>query len=386
MAALDMVDIYRPLVGTLKEKFGGTIDDVNAEAIAVAAAQVYRREVEPRLWEEKSAHELLDVFGVPRAGDFVSYSLRDRLLLFRRRNGTHPYVEQAHQLLDDLHIPRHDEAGRDCPLRVRLDRLLGSLNLAPPAGPANNGDEGAGGAHEDRLADGSPPAGEADGGRRVQEGGAPAAEEAPENSAGDGDVGPELVDALEAIQRAAGEVGEDDEPLVSPPEAGGVDVVGLWSLLGTVEQEVVELRQTVESLRQELRDAVSVFQGGPPPLPAPAASDVADAPQSPEAAQTPEVPEASETPEPSGAYDVTRVVPPVAVPAGPAPEEAAEAPGPAERPHRSRRIVLLVLLVILIGLLLAAGITAAVVLGWDQLQSRFDGIVTLAHQGGYPPW
>jgi hypothetical protein len=33
--------------------------------------------------------------------------------------------------------------------------------------------------------------------------------------------------------------------------------------------------------------------------------------------------------------------------------------------------VVLVLLVVLTGVLLAAGITAAVVLGWDQLQSRF---------------
>jgi uncharacterized membrane protein len=83
---------------------------------------------------------------------------------------------------------------------------------------------------------------------------------------------------------------------------------------------------------------------------------------------------------------VTRVVPPVEVPPGPAPDQSAEVVEPADRPRRSRRVVLLVLLVILIGLLLGAGIIAAVVLGWDQLRSRFDVVVTLAHRGGYPPW
>ncbi|HWC10802.1 MAG TPA: hypothetical protein VG455_06220, partial [Acidimicrobiales bacterium] len=111
MTTVEMTDVYRSLVANLKDKLGGTITEANADAIAHAAAQVYRREVEPRLWEEKSAHQLLDSLGVPRSGAFVPYSLSDRLLLLHGSDAERPYRAQAHELLDELAVPRVDEAG-----------------------------------------------------------------------------------------------------------------------------------------------------------------------------------------------------------------------------------------------------------------------------------
>ena len=74
-----MSDLYRRLLEELTTTFGGKLDENNADAIAYAAAALYHRDFEPRLWQEKSAHDLLDLFGVPRAGVFAPYSLAHSL-------------------------------------------------------------------------------------------------------------------------------------------------------------------------------------------------------------------------------------------------------------------------------------------------------------------
>lgn len=440
VTTVEMADVYRSLVASLRDKLGGTIDDANAEAIARAAAQVYREEVEPRLWEEKSAHELLDGLGVPRSGAFVPYSLRDRLLLLRRRGADDPYRAKAQELLDDLGVPRVDGEGREYSLRVRLTRLLGSLD-------GISGGDGAPGA----VAAVKP----AEGGEPDQHAG---------DGPGDGaQPGPDLVDALETIHRAVGPGDDDADPAdpadpPPPPAAPTSELIGLGTFLGTIQEELLEVRQAIESLREEVRDAVALFQGGagtggaapvvpvvplteggpeilvrrvddgPDPAtetPTPEGEAGASEPRAgpPEAAAptagpdfvppgsgspngeggeagppsdpvlaTPDPGEAAESegaPDPPAAgpadpHAPTRVLPAVPVVAdGP---QLADEPGaeePAAPRRRSRRFVVLLLLVLLIGALLAAGITAAIVLGWDELESRFLETVTApAWSGG----
>jgi hypothetical protein len=86
---------------------------------------------------------------------------------------------------------------------------------------------------------------------------------------------------------------------------------------------------------------------------------------------------------PVGPDEATRVLPAVpAAPDGPALADELVADDQAVPRRRSRRFALLVLLVVLIGVLLAAGITAAVVLGWGELESRFLDTVTVPVWGG----
>jgi hypothetical protein len=123
-----MSDLYRRLLRELTGKFGSEIDDANADAIAYAAADLYHRDFEPRLWEERTAHELLDLFGIPRAGSSAPYSLSDRFLLLQRRSSQAQYVTRAHEVLTTLGVPRKDESGADQNLKWRLDRFLESID------------------------------------------------------------------------------------------------------------------------------------------------------------------------------------------------------------------------------------------------------------------
>lgn len=400
-----MVDVYRSLVANLRDKLGGTINDANADAIARAAAQVYRREVEPRLWEEKSAHELLDSFGVPRAGPFTPYSLSDRLLLFHRRHGDDPHRAEAHELLDELGVPRLDEAGHLRPLEARLTLLLGSLDDVSAAVAAPNGADP--GPREAAVAD--------DGGE--EDGPSPTSEAAGSSDGIEATVAsPELVDALETIQRAVGPAGQEEatpDPAPAstaappgPPAAAAAaapDLIGLGTVLGTMQEKLVEIERAVESLRQELRDAVALFQAGGGTVPVPAASDVVSPDAVPEVVirrdggssegAAPSVALSSgiggsgapdpvlETPGPApvSPHEPTQVLPPVEdAPSDPPvlSEEAVTVEEVVPR-RRTRRLVLLVVLILLIGMLLAAGITAAFVLGWDQLESRIVDLVAV---------
>ena len=400
MTTVEMTDVYRSLVANLKDKLGGTITEANADAIAHAAAQVYRREVEPRLWEEKSAHQLLDSLGVPRSGAFVPYSLSDRLLLLHGSDAERPYRAQAHELLDELAVPGVDDAGLELSLRARLTLLLGSLDGAAGTRARNGADAGDDASTGNRSDEDAGTGGDGD----------PDSQGNGQDALADGTPGPELVDALEAIQRAVRTEGEDASNAPPPPPPGepGPDLIGLGTLLGRIQEELVEVRQSVESLREELRDAVALFHAGglssavapvPPAVAVAQAGDeivvgrVGGAPEAAEpGAATPEAvdaasgtavpseiargngaPDAPVPPAPVGPHETTRVLP--AVGGAPPPESAAGEEPVAGEPvaprRRSRRFVLLVLLVVLIGAVLAAGITAAVVLGWDELQSRF---------------
>ncbi len=350
MPDLELADVYRSLVANLKDKLGGTITDANADAIAYAAAEVYRRDVEPRLWEEKSAHQLLDSLGVPRSGAFVPYSLSDRLLLLRRNEAEDPYRTQAHDLLDELGVPRADEAGREHGLRARLTLLLESFEEGVPAPLRNPAPGDVGDASVNSNGDGD-------------HGGPEGTDETEAEGETDTVGGPELVDALEAIQRAVGPE-EQDDPIVSSPPPPPTDLIGLGSLLGSVQQELAEVRQAVESLREEVRDALAVFQAA------------AERERSP--APKMEVP-----PEPISPQEPTRVLPPIAA----APPDGSDGSGDDEAildealalepSRRPRRVVRLVLLIVVIGVLLAAGITAAIVIGWDEMKSNLlDSIGT----------
>lgn len=418
LPAVEMADVYRSLVANLRDKLGGTINDANADAIAQAAAQVYRREVEPRLWEEKSAHELLDSFGVPRSGAFIPYSLSDRLLLLHRNRGENPHRAQVHELLDELGVPRVDEAGQERPLEARLTLLLGSLDdaAAPPAASRRaETDEPGNGPHP-----GSAEAAEAGDGE--DEGGRAEENDVKVDSNGvNGTVdAPDLVDALETIQRAVGPVGEAETvpaPPPPPPETSlPPDLVGLGTVLGTIQEKLVDLEQAVESLRQELRDALALLQpgvgvtfvaptegdvgsaeghqeivirrDGEPP--AGVAPDAPDTPLPPDVARSDTAAAAAAEAAPVGPDEPTRVVPPVEAAAPDVAALSTEAAVEDEvlPKRRMRRVVMLLVLVVLIGVLLAAGITAAVVLGWDQLESRIIDMVPVPLWGGpgAPPW
>ena len=402
-----MTDVYRSLVANLRDKLGGTINDANADAIARAAAQVYRREVEPRLWEEKSAHQLLDSFGVPRSGSFIPYSLSDRLLLLHRSHSEDPSRVHAHDLLDQLEVPRIDGAGREHSLKTRLTLLLGSLDY-PSESAAQSGTT------ETNEATSPPdlgPDATAFPGRGALEDGPDATKEPTVDPAGvDRGVGPpELVTALETIQRAVGPAAAEEAVPTPPPlssgPSGAPDLIGLGTVLGSIQEKLVEIEQAVESLRQELRDAVTVFQaGGGKGLVAPVPGDVGSPEavsetvirrdQGPSEGTPPPVGSHSGAPEPGlsdsrpldvrspdagpvDPHEPTRVLAPAETAPPDLPQSADDAVVIEEvgSTHRARRAVLLVVLVLLIATLLAASITAAAVLGWDQLKSRIGGFV-----------
>ncbi|HWC12444.1 MAG TPA: hypothetical protein VG455_14635, partial [Acidimicrobiales bacterium] len=278
--------------------------------------------------------------------------------------------------------------------------LLGSLDGAAGARARNGAEAGEDASTGNRSDDGAGTGGDAD----------PDSQGNGQGALGDGAPGPELVDALEAIQRAVRTEGAEASNAPPPPPPGelGPDLIGLGTLLGRIQEELVEVRQSVESLREELRDAVAlVHAGGLPGAVAPvlpvaavpeagedivvgrvdgapeAAEPGAAAPEAADAASGAAVPseiargngapDAPVPPAPVEPHDPTRVLPAVggAPPPEPATGEEPVAGEPVAPRRRSRRFVLLVVLVVLIGVILAAGVTAAVVLGWDELQSRF---------------
>ena len=360
----ETAEIYRSLVENLRRAFGGTIDDANADAIAFAAAELYHKDVEPRLWEQKGAQEILDSFGVPRAGAFTRYSLTDRLLLLRG-SATPDRIEQAHTLLDELGAPRGSEEGEARPsLRERLEWLLEAVQSAPsplrPAAPASAADNG--------------PAPGRDG---------PAPEQ--------------LVDALQTIRQAAtAEVTGQAPAAPAPPGPAAADLVGLTTLVGSMQDELIRLRQAMETVQSGLDEALRLLRAGggadgvssapaiaedeplaaAEPLPADeppegagpfvgavpepgAVSDGIDSDPGPEEAAAPE-------PQVAGPDDVTRMVPVVPVDvslAGPAGGEVA-------RVSRRRRWSLpkLVVIAVLLGLVIAGAAIAISAVGWNEVR------------------
>ncbi|HEX6595921.1 MAG TPA: hypothetical protein VF045_03235 [Acidimicrobiales bacterium] len=359
----EMTDLYRRLFDQLSTKFGGSVNEANADAIAYVAAELYHDEFEPRLWEEKSAHDVLDALGVPRAGVFAPYTLSERLLALQRRVGPSESAKRAHDLLDGLGVPKEDEDGRELTLRQRIDRFRSAAPLAavvadaPPisgngAGhkgepdPAPERNPAADGQSDDAGDDGqsennpgeADDKGEAEGGSGVDV-----------VDVADSPGAAPLVEAVRALEEAARV--EAESPHNSGPT---VDVAQLSETLSELKDEVAALRTLVESLATDMRERleavheeVLVLTGKLEPT-----DKVVVLPQ---------------------ALEQTADIPPVLA----SPDE----PAPDESKRRRRRVWLVVLLVV-VALLLAGVIVLTVVFGWDTLRDEISGLVAVPVPAG----
>jgi hypothetical protein len=362
LAVPEMTDLYRRLLRDLTERFGGTLDDANADAIAYAAAELYHRDFEPRLWQEKSAHDLLDLFGIPRAGVFAPYSLSDRLVLFQRRSHQAQHVTKAHEVLTALGVPRQDEHGVEQPLKWRLDWMLASVNSGDEAEDSERDADGAKGAEAKEASGPKPEAGGSDKPPDEAEPSPvkPEGEDGPtepgRSEDGSGDQEPsaaQLVDAVRALEQAA----EVEAELAKAEGPGGVSLVTLSETLMGIQGEIAALRELVEAFEigmrrqlDELQAQIAAVREGslvPPPPTGPA----------------------SLVPAPS---DRTQDLPPVPAGAIPPAGEAEPEAGPI---RRSFRRVLLVVLLVLLGVMIAGGIALAVAVGWDSIRDQSTGLL-----------
>ena len=373
VGAPETADIYRSLFNDLRRAFGGTIDDSNADAIAFAAAELYHKDVEPRLWEQKSAQEILDSFGVPRAGAFSRYSLTDRLLLLRR-SASPDRTAQAHALLTELGTPESDEDGSPRSLKERIEWLLEGVEAQPA--PA----------------------------RRA----APPPEEKvptpPEAVSADGNGPPpeQLVEALQTLRDAAqSDAGTTDGSAASAPapvEAPGAELVGLGALVASMQEELIRLRQAVENVQSRLDETLQLLRAGtvtatvPPsapvadPVPAVLPADAADAdvdaereaaPATAHAVAPPDdaLVEPGPEPEIAAADDVTQVVP--VVTGGTALEDVPATPAAGRR--RRRSLPKLLVIAVILGLLVAGVAIAISAVGWSEMREKLNiGAVGLA--------
>ena len=356
-----MTDLYRRLFDQLSDKFGGTITESNADAIAYVASELYHGEFEPHLWEEKSAHDVLDALGAPRAGVFAPYSLSERLLALQRRVGTSETVRRGHELLSSLGVAGEDEDGTELTLRQRIDRfrtaqpLVAVAAAAPP--PSGNGavTVHGGGDDEEGDEDGDGEGGK-EGGGKDDGGGVDMVEVAEDTGAAP------LVEAMRALEEAARVEAE-----MAPAGGTPVDMAGLTETLSGLQDEVAALRTLVESLATDLRERLEsvheeilVLTGRLEPT----GSVVV-------------VPEALE--------QTADDLPPVAVPL-PAAEAEGEGEEAAEDARkRPRRRVLLVVLLVLVGLLIAGLIVITVVFGWDTVRDEVSGFISAPAPGGAVP-
>lgn len=405
----DMADLYRQLLGQLTTTFGGVIDEANADAIAYAAAELYHREFEPRLWQEKSAHDLLDLFGVPRAGVFAPYSLAERVVVFERRSRQADYVHRAHELLDSLGVPSRAEDGRDLSLQGRLESFLvgdsgpGVREAEEPAGeppdeaveqaPTDeqvpedesvveegtlDGDEALG--DDEALPDVEPDAMTED--EPVGEDEALPEEEAVDEGEGEeGEPKPEfgeeldvdvdvdvepgaapLVDAVRALERAARVEAELSQ--VVPGGPAGVDLVALAGTLNAMQVDLAALRELVDALGKELRERLEAIH-----------EEVLTA----RGVLRPATVGGEPIPGASAAHAETIVLPPVDGAVDIADVLGAEVE-PNGRRRSLRRILLIVILVVL-GVVIAGVVVLIAIYGWDQVRSQVSGFATAAHAG-----
>lgn len=375
VAAPDTADIYRSLFDRLRGVFGGSIDDTTADAIAFAASELYHRDVEPRRWEHKTAQDILDILGVPRANTFARYSLADRLLLLRR-SASPDRTDRAHALFADLGAPELGEGGEPLSLRHRLEWLLDGVGPVVP-GPGQAGDNG--GRDDNR------PGEDRKGGGEVSS---------------DGPATQQVVNALETIRQAAN--AEDTEPSdASSPPAGDRPagyLVGLGTVIATIQEELIQLRhavQTVQSSLDEVLDLLRTGTGdgvtaapvtGAPAVDAPtidAGTDTSGASAVEGASEEDHVGEGDHV----GEEDE----PPVALPPAveetgkpPLPEPAV-APGDVTQPvpvidggpsiaevtatkRRRRGLLILILIAVVIGLLVAGMAILISTVGWNELR------------------
>ena len=365
----EMTDLYRRLFDQLSEKFGGSVNEANADAIAYVAAELYHDEFEPRLWEEKSAHDVLDALGVPRAGVFSPYTLSERLLALQRRVGPTESVRRGHELLTRLGVAAEDEDGSELTLRQRVDRFRSAAPLAAVVAdaPPISGN-GAGGlpqaepeAEPEVEAEPAAEAEPADEDGAEAETAEPEAEtEEAEEGGGGGAVdvvdvavdpgAAPLVEAVRALEEAARM--EAEMPAAAAP---AVDVSGLSETLAELKGEVSALRTLVESLATDLRERleavheeVLTLTGRLDP-----AGEVVILPQ---------------------ALEETADLPPVVLPT----EEPA-----VDDPKRRRRRLALVLLLVFVALVLAGLVVVTVLFGWDAVRDEMSEAVSAPAPGRF---
>ena len=428
-----MTDLYRRLLGELTDRFGGTIDDANADAIAYAAAELYHRDFEPRLWEEKSAHDMLDLFGIPRSGVFAPYPLSHRLLLFQRRSSQEQYVTRAHEVLTAMGIPRFDGSGVEQSLKWRLDRVLAAVNGErpedephesgdEPAGsdaaggagdPDQDGDEDGADREDDRDTEAFEATAEGENGETGEDGNDGERPEAEARGGEDEDEGEEKTpaeDVSAAVAGAAAEiaseiVADSEAPAGSETAASEPEPEAEVEPEAEAEPEPVQLAEAVKALEQAAEVEANLANAGAA-ADGPAGVDLMSLTETlgriqGEIAALRDLVEAFElgvrrqlddlqtqlarnnhttAASPSGPApilsrpaDPTREMPPVEVeepPAGlPSPGEGA---GTA---HRAGRRTLLVVLLVLLGVLLAGGIATAVAVGWDTIRPKPAGFI-----------
>ena len=339
----EMTDLYRRMFDQLTDKFGGTITESNADAIAYVASELYHGEFEPRLWEEKSAHDMLDALGAPRAGVFAPFSLGERLLALQRRVGTSETVRRGHELLSSLDVPTEDEEGAELTLRQRIDRFRAAQPLVAVAAatppPSGNGAV--------TMAEQSEPGDDEE--RDSRAGAVDVVEVAEDTGAAP------LVEAVRALEEAA-RVEAEMAPAGGPP----MDLAGLAETLSGLQDEVAAVRTLVESLATDLRERLEavheeilVLTGRLEP-----SNQVVVLPQ---------------------ALEQTADLPPVMT-AADAADAAADADAAAEAADdarkRPRRRVLLVVLLVIVGLLIAGLIVVTVVYGWDAVRDEISGFIS----------
>ena len=382
--APETADIYRSLFNDLRHAFGGTVDDANADAIAFAATELFHKDIEPRLWDHKSAQEILDSFGVPRAGAFTRYSLSDRLLLLHR-SADPDRSQRAHTLLTDLGVPEQHPDGTPRSLKDRLEWLLDGVGpLSPPTRPD---------------ADGGPPGGSD---------GAPAPGTGGETA--DGLATEQLTEALVTIREAARTDTNHDTsgaPALSgnPPAA---ELIGLGTMIASVQDELIRTREAVQTLQTSLDEVLALLraraggQGGAVlALAAPPTGELAtEAPplvEEPAVAQEPAVveelavvekgvdpaagaaaapvaldQEQPEQPPPAAPVvaidDVTQPVPIVTD------APVLQSTPPVERRWRRLGVPMLILIAVVVGLLVAGVAIAISMVGWSELSSQLSGV------------
>ncbi|MDQ3640391.1 MAG: hypothetical protein M3450_02685, partial [Actinomycetota bacterium] len=353
----ETADAYLWLFNELRRAFGGAVDADNADAIALAACELYGKDVELKLWEHMTAHEVLDSFDVPRAGAFTPYSLSDRLLMLRRSAGP-DRRERAHVLLTDLRVEEHDEYGARLSLKDRLQLLLDGVGPLPPISRQVS-----------EPGEGKVPAGHA----------RPSTGDLEGMEAQGGPSSRRAVDAPgTAHQRAGTDSGETPAIQVTGPAAA--ELAALRAAVVIIQEDLTGIRQAVGTLQVLLDEALGLLRPGTedrvalvlaPTAPAVPVADTFDAPTAEESDGVDLVlgdPEegaegALPPPPPVTPDDVGEPV--TVTPADLVLEEAT----PVPPPRRRLRLPMLMVIAVVVGLVIAGVAIAISIVGWSELRS-----------------
>ena len=344
--APETADAYLSLFNELRRAFGGTIDDADADAIVLAACELYGEDVELRMWEHKTAHEVLDGFDVPRAGAFTPYSLSDRLLMLRRSAGP-DRRDRAHALLTDLRVAERDENGARLSLKDRLQRLLDGVEPLPPITRQVSG-----------PGEGEVPAGH------------------PRPSTGD------LV-AMEAHGELSSRAGTDngETPAIQFTGPAAAELAALRAALLIIQEELTGIRQAVGTLQVSLDEALGLLRPRTehrvalvlaPKAPAVAVADTSDALTSEVGSENDGLdPALDPYEEAQGALPPPPPVTPddVGEPVTVTPADLVlEEVTPVPPPRRRLRLPMLMLIAVVVGLVIAGVAIAISMVGWSELR------------------